>query len=140
VEASQKKILGAERITVSLIPMRDSLAEDQITEHHPIPIPGSSDLILEGLRILEEGLTSAEEETLEVGEMVEENKEIDLKWSLIEGEWVIYKSELDEWVKEKGAPLCPVCHKNEGIRNILVEKGVKRGICKGCGARMVILP
>jgi hypothetical protein len=32
---------------------------------------------------------------------------IDLKWAEIEGEWVIYQEELDEWIKAQGIPKCP---------------------------------
>ncbi len=64
---------------------------------------------------------------------------IDLKWALIDNEWVIYQSELDEWVKTKGQPYCPVCRGVKGVKNSRKEGNIKRGECASCGARLTIM-
>ena len=65
---------------------------------------------------------------------------IDLKWAKIDDEWVIYKEELDEWVKTKGIPKCPVCENiKAGMKNIRMEGNIKRGNCANCGARLAII-
>lgn len=65
---------------------------------------------------------------------------VDLKWALIDGDWVIYQQELDEWVKANGRPHCPVCKSTTaGIVNIRTESNVKRGECAKCGARLAII-
>lgn len=65
---------------------------------------------------------------------------IDLKWAEIEGEWAIYKNELDDWVKAHGVPHCPVCKNTKaGMRNIRMESNIKRGNCANCGARLAII-
>ncbi len=64
---------------------------------------------------------------------------IDLKWAQIDNEWVIYQSELDEWVKTKGQPYCPVCKGTKGVRNSRNEGNIKRGVCASCGARLAIM-
>jgi hypothetical protein len=55
---------------------------------------------------------------------------IDLKWALIDNEWVIYQSELDEWVKTNGKPYCPVCKGTKGVKNARKEDNIKRGNAK----------
>jgi hypothetical protein len=118
---------------------------------NPILIPGSSEIAEDrvvairtlGSMEMADLRISAEDRTLEEAVTVEETKIIDLKWALIDGEWVIYKKELDEWVRAQrnpGAPPCPVCKVSAGIQNIRVENGIKRGICKKCYARLAILP
>ena len=53
---------------------------------------------------------------------------IDLNWAEIEGEWVIYQDELNEWVRAHGKPHCPVCKDTKaGMRNIRMESNIKRG-------------
>ena len=65
---------------------------------------------------------------------------IDQKWSEIEGEWVIYQEELEEWIKAQGQPKCPVCNNTKaGMRNIRMEGNIKRGNCANCGARLAII-
>ncbi|MFZ2472340.1 MAG: hypothetical protein WAW52_10420 [Methanothrix sp.] len=65
---------------------------------------------------------------------------IDLKWAEIEGEWVIYQEELDEWIKAQGIPKCPVCKNTKaGMKNIRTENNIKRGNCANCGARLAII-
>ncbi len=64
---------------------------------------------------------------------------IDLKWALIDNEWVIYQSELDEWVRNKGQPYCPVCRGTKGVKNSRKEGNIKRGECASCGARLAIM-
>ena len=66
---------------------------------------------------------------------------IALKWALIDGEWVIYQRELDEWVKTSGGPpKCPVCGSTTaGIRRVKKEGSVRRGECAACGARLAII-
>ncbi len=64
---------------------------------------------------------------------------IDLKWAKIDGEWVIYQSELDEWVKINGKPHCPVCKSAKGVKNARKEGNIKRGECANCGARLAII-
>jgi transcription elongation factor Elf1 len=70
---------------------------------------------------------------------------VDLKWAKIDGEWVIYQEELDEWVRQQPsprAPPCPVCKSTRaGMRDIkLDEKNkIKRGICAACGAKLTIM-
>ena len=32
---------------------------------------------------------------------------VDLKWAKIDGEWVIYQEELDEWVRQQSSPRGP---------------------------------
>jgi hypothetical protein len=65
---------------------------------------------------------------------------IDLMWAEINGEWVIYENELNEWVKTHGKPHCPVCKNTQaGMRNIRMEANIKRGNCANCGARLAII-
>jgi hypothetical protein len=64
---------------------------------------------------------------------------IDLKWAPIDNEWVIYQSELDEWVKANGKPYCPVCKGTKGVKNARKEGNIKRGECASCGARLAII-
>ena len=65
---------------------------------------------------------------------------IDLKWAKIDDEWVIYKDELDEWVKNQGITKCPVCKNTKaGMKNIRTEGNIKRGNCANCGARLAII-
>lgn len=64
---------------------------------------------------------------------------IDLKWARIDNEWVIYQSELDEWVKANGKPYCPVCKGTKGVKNVRKEGNIKRAECASCGARLTIL-
>lgn len=64
---------------------------------------------------------------------------IDLKWAKIDNEWVIYQSELDEWVKTNGKPYCPVCKSTKGVKNARREGNIKRGECASCGARLAII-
>ncbi len=64
---------------------------------------------------------------------------IDLKWAKIDNEWVIYQSELDEWVKTNGRPYCPVCKATKGVKNARKEGNIKRGECASCGARLAII-
>ena len=70
---------------------------------------------------------------------------VDLKWAKIDGEWVIYQEELDEWVRQQSSargPRCPVCKSTHaGMRDIqLDEKNkIKRGICASCGAKLTIM-
>lgn len=65
---------------------------------------------------------------------------IDLKWAEIDGEWVIYKDELDDWLKTQGMPKCPVCKSTDaGMKNIRSEGMIKRGDCVNCGAHLAII-
>jgi hypothetical protein len=64
---------------------------------------------------------------------------IDLKWAKIDNEWVIYQSELDEWVRTNGRPYCPVCKGTKGVKNTRKEGNIKRGECASCGARLAII-
>ncbi len=66
---------------------------------------------------------------------------IALKWALIDGQWVIYQRELDEWVRASGGPpKCPVCGSTAaGIRRVQREGFVRRGECAGCGAKLAII-
>ncbi len=72
--------------------------------------------------------------------MINTTELIDLNWAEIEGEWVIYQDELDEWVRAHGRPHCPVCKDTKaGMRNIRMESNIKRGDCAKCGARLAII-
>ena len=65
---------------------------------------------------------------------------IDLNWAEIDGEWVIYQDELNEWVRAHGRPHCPVCKDTKaGMINIRMEGNIKRGDCAKCGARLAII-
>jgi len=64
---------------------------------------------------------------------------IDLKWAKIDNEWVIYQSELDEWVRANGKPQCPVCKSTKGVKNARKEGNIKRAECASCGARLAII-
>ncbi len=68
---------------------------------------------------------------------------IDNVWSKIDGEYVIYQDELDQWAPthtdRRGMPICPACRKAMGMINDRFEGGVRRAKCAGCGARLAIL-
>ncbi len=74
---------------------------------------------------------------------------IDDIWTLIEGEYVGYKSDVDRWVQAQrvpSAPPCPACKRIAGISLPPVlqiaedlKNHIKRGRCKNCGAKFVIM-
>jgi hypothetical protein len=65
---------------------------------------------------------------------------IDSKWSKIDEEWVIGEDELNEWVKTKSSPQCPVCMDTKaGMKHIRTEGNIKRGVCAKCGANLAII-
>jgi hypothetical protein len=61
-------------------------------------------------------------------------------WDLIDDEWVIYQSQLDEIIEKHGIWACPECNDSEkGVSNMVEDDKFVRGICDGCGKRLCII-
>ncbi len=70
----------------------------------------------------------------------------DLAFALINGEWVIDKSQVSKWLKSQKNPRmppCPACgHPSTGsndLNNVRQEGKVLRAECAYCGARIAII-